>query len=68
MTEKRNRLFKPDRLIWLLLLLLLLERLLLFIQLGPDYLSYSDVKPMSKQAYTLQKLVSFPCGARFPAL
>ncbi|MBQ6481292.1 MAG: hypothetical protein IJI45_09265 [Anaerolineaceae bacterium] len=42
MTEKRNRLFKPDRLIWLLLLLLLLERLLLFIQLGPDYLSYSD--------------------------
>ena len=42
MTEKRNRLFKPDRLIWLLLLLLLLERLLLFIQLGPDYLSYSE--------------------------
>ena len=32
----------PDRLIWILLFLLLAERLLLFFQLGPDYMSHSD--------------------------
>ena len=42
MTENRKRVLQPDRLIFLLLALLLIERLLLFIQLGPDYLSYSD--------------------------
>ena len=39
---KRIRLLQPDKLIWLMLVLLLIERLLLFKQFGPDYLSYSD--------------------------
>ncbi len=42
MNESRKLFLQPDRLIFLLLALLLMERLLLFIQLGPDYLSYSD--------------------------
>ena len=42
MTENRKLFLQPDRLIFVLLALLLIERLLLFIQLGPDYLSYSD--------------------------
>ena len=42
MAENRKWFLQPDRLIFLLLLLLLIERLLLFVQLGPDYLSYSD--------------------------
>ena len=42
MTEDRKWFLRPERLICLLLLLLLAERLLLFIQLGPGYLSYSD--------------------------
>lgn len=33
---------RPERLIWLLLVLLLAERLLIFRELGPDYKSYSD--------------------------
>ena len=42
MTENKNRLFRRDRLIWVLLLILLVERLLLFCQFGPEYMSHSD--------------------------
>ena len=37
-----RRLLQPDRLIWVLLLVLLVERLVLFAQFGPDYMSHSD--------------------------
>ena len=42
MTENKNRLLRQDRLIWVLLLILLVERLLLFCQFGPEYMSHSD--------------------------
>ena len=42
MIQHRKHFVQPDRLIWLLLFLLLIERLLAFLQLGADYLSYSD--------------------------
>lgn len=41
-TLSRRSVLRPDRLIWFLLLLLLAERLLLFRQFGPDYLSGAD--------------------------
>ena len=42
MIQRKKRFFHPNRLIWLLLFLLLIERLIAFVQLGADYLSYSD--------------------------
>ena len=42
MTSAWKRMLQPERLIWVLLFLLLAERLILFKQLGPDYMSHSD--------------------------
>ena len=42
MTGTEKRLFQSEKMILVLLLVLLIERLLLFYQFGPEYMSHSD--------------------------
>ena len=42
MTEGRKRFLQPDKLIWFFLVFLFIERMLVFLQLGPEYNSGSD--------------------------
>ena len=74
MIENRKRFLQPNVLIWFLLFLLLAERLLLFIQLGPDYLSYSDDEAYVKAGLffagtgTISMWGPFPSAMIMPAM
>ena len=67
MNESRKLFLRPDKLIFLLLALLLIERLLLFIQLGPDYLSYSDDEAYVKAGLYFAKTGVISMWGPFPS-
>ena len=65
--DKLKRILQPRYLIWVLLFLLFAERLLLFRQLGPDYLSYSDDEAYIKAGLYFAKTGTISMWGPYPS-
>ena len=67
MKLRETRVLTPNKLLWLLLILLFAERLLVFVQLGPDYLSYSDDEAYVKAGLYFAKTGTVSMWGPFPS-
>ena len=65
--NQQNQILHQDKLIWELLVVLLAERLLLFRQLGADYLSYSDDEAYIKAGLYFAKTGTISMWGPYPS-
>ena len=67
MTEGRKRFFRSDKLIWVLFVLLFVERMLVFLQLGPEYNSGSDDINYVQSGILFAKTGMISYGGEYPS-
>ena len=65
--KQKKALFQPDQFIWVLLILLFIERMLVFIQLGPEYNSGSDDINYVQSGILFSKTGMISYGGPFPS-